>query len=1341
MLRILFLLVGLSFLCGIWSQSFTGSMSVHNHFEIGHKCGKHTRALSSSLVKLINASQGGFKAQTYTVSVVIHDYTNTSDVAIAQMIDQLNSNFSLAVAGGGGDETDIRFCIAKIDPNGDPTTGIIHSTGTSSNNFFGYTVTQTPNTIAIWSPEEYLNVYIVNSIPGSANGVASLPWNYASNPNQPALSNPNAPYNDQLTATLLTTNPAFSALGNKDGIIIESGTINTSQNYVITHEAGHYLGLPHPFSSSSPTSCVDGDGLNCTGNSIEYVPNNCSAPSSCSGMDTQNFMVYGACTPYRYRVCQKDVMRYVLNNQRSGLVNSGKCDKAYDLNVKNIVVNKDDCNLTFSTTVTVKNEGSNTLTQAKLRYQINGGAFVNYTWTGNLTSGSSTTFSLTGLVGINGANSFFLEVRNPNTALNNNKTDQEISNDSKSKNFTMNQPSPVSVSVNNTAICIGESISLSGSGSTSYSWNHSLGTGANKSDSPNVTKTYIVTGTTSGCVTSANVEVVVNQLPIVLSSNLLHETCQDENASFTAVASSGQFPYQYSLANGTYSNNANFSSLDDGVYTLKAKDANNCESLPITINITNTGGFFSSVSNDSSICNGQNVMLEVTTSTSGLTYSWSNSLPSNQTQTVAPTATTTYSVIVADQSGCSRTHSSVITVVEFPIINTSLSSVILCRNETVGVSASGAGAYVWNTNGSNSSTSVTFPSSLDSLSVVGINEGICSTYYAIPIFQSNMNTSITPDATICEGETIEVEVTTTQAPTGGVDYIWTQGLPNSNNHNVSPAVTTVYDVIIQDGLGCEDTLSSEVAVVEVPNLVLSTDSVALCQGDSIVITASGASEFVWGNGEITSSIQLKYPVNIDSIVISGVNGGICFDVESVKIVESFMNNSITQPLVICSGDSVELSVESNDSTLNYLWNNGLSNQSSHVVSPTDTTVYNVVITDFIGCEDELITSIDVLQSPNLSLSNSQIILCALDSVDVIVSGAENYSWNTGDTTSVIKVKYPTGLDSLIVHGVNGGACIRKIGIPIFQSQLDASISGEQHVCLGSSVTLLVVANTAGLNYNWDNGLSNSNFHSVYPSTTTEYNVEVVDALGCVDSLTTTVYVDSMPILVVEPTSINFCEGDSVMIEASGASTYSWSTGDSISSISYVVNHTTTLTLTGMNGVCHDNLSIPVQASPSASVVASSNVTSINTGGSIQFYNTGSTASSYLWDFGDGVVTFLGSPYHMFNFPGAYHVVLTGLEGDCEASDTVLVYVGVVGLENESAVYSEVFPNPSSGHFNIISKEDITSARVYNSLGQLVYGRKQFRIESIDVSFLSEGIYYLELKTDVNKSVQKIQLLK
>lgn len=75
----------------------------------------------------------------------------------------------------------------------------------------------------------------------------------------------------------------------------------------------------------------------------------------------------------------------------------------------------------------------------------------------------------------------------------------------------------------------------------------------------------------------------------------------------------------------------------------------------------------------------------------------------------------------------------------------------------------------------------------------------------------------------------------------------------------------------------------------------------------------------------------------------------------------------------------------------------------------------------------------------------------------------------------------------------------------------------------------------------------------------------------------------------------------------------------------------------------------------------------------------------------------------------------------------------------------IFPNPSSGKFNIESeKSKLSGVLVFNSLGQLVCN---FKIEdnnqfSLDVSFLSEGIYYITVSTeDGKKYAEKLLLTK
>ena len=57
----------------------------------------------------------------------------------------------------------------------------------------------------------------------------------------------------------------------------------------------------------------------------------------------------------------------------------------------------------------------------------------------------------------------------------------------------------------------------------------------------------------------------------------------------------------------------------------------------------------------------------------------------------------------------------------------------------------------------------------------------------------------------------------------------------------------------------------------------------------------------------------------------------------------------------------------------------------------------------------------------------------------------------------------------------------------------------------------------------------------------------------------------------------------------------------------------------------------------------------------------------------------------------------------------------------------LFPNPSSLILTIQTEEDITSLAIYNTIGE-VCNYKPLDAKSIDISGLSSGVYYLEVKT-------------
>ena len=184
----------------------------------------------------------------------------------------------------------IEFRLAKKDPYGDCSIGIVRTF--SEVTFQGGSAAK--DISPTWPPEQYLNIWVVNSF---SNGAAG--WSY-----YPGT----APYG-------------------YDGIILlhnyvgPSGTSSYSKGSVLTHEAGHYFNLAHPWGSTNDpgisTNCDIDDGIADTPNSIGHT--SCSLNAiTCGSLDNvQNFMEYSYCTRM-FTNGQAEEMRGVLNSSVAG---------------------------------------------------------------------------------------------------------------------------------------------------------------------------------------------------------------------------------------------------------------------------------------------------------------------------------------------------------------------------------------------------------------------------------------------------------------------------------------------------------------------------------------------------------------------------------------------------------------------------------------------------------------------------------------------------------------------------------------------------------------------------------------------------------------------------------------------------------------------------------------------------------------------------------------------------------------------------------------------------------------------------------------------------------------
>ncbi len=167
------------------------------------------------------------------------------------------------------------------------------------------------------------------------------------------------------------------------------------------------------------------------------------------------------------------------------------------------------------------------------------------------------------------------------------------------------------------------------------------------------------------------------------------------------------------------------------------------------------------------------------------------------------------------------------------------------------------------------------------------------------------------------------------------------------------------------------------------------------------------------------------------------------------------------------------------------------------------------------------------------------------------------------------------------------------------------------VCPGTAANLSASGATT---YSWNTGATTSSI-SATPTITTNYTVTGINTAGCSNTKTVSVTVKATPTVAVASKTI--CTGAAASLTASGASSYSWNTGATTSSVSVTPTITTTYTVTGTNTLsCTDTktVSVTVNALPNVSVAntticAGSTGTLAASGASTYSWNTGATGAN------------------------------------------------------------------------------------------------------------------------------------
>ena len=791
---------------------------------------------------------------------------------------------------------------------------------------------------------------------------------------------------------------------------------------------------------------------------------------------------------------------------------------------------------------------------------------------------------------------------------------------------------------------------------TSFGWN----TACNQVG----TYQFFVIAVDNGCpAKTTNTAYTINVLPFEGAPILGQDSiCVDQitGVNFTSNGTAGS-TYNWTVTNGsitsgqgTNSIQVNFNGVGNSTITVIETSDDGCIAPVITKDVFIKPLPVSNAGADIFICSGDTGTIGVA-STPGYTYSWSPAQgvidPSDANPRVTLTNSSTTDIdtvqltVTSTFNGCSSTDVVQVFVYPLPASEAGPNGAV-CSKDSVqlGTTPTAGYTYSWSPGGFFVDSTVSNPI------LVPIVNGTVFQYYTVTTTNQfgctsqdsaririnplpNTTASISPSQ-VCAGDSVILD------GFGGVTLSWASTADPGNPVGtgapvvVFPTVTTSYVLTGTSGVGCSNFDTVTVIVNPLPAMSISAPNDSICEGDSLVLTGSGAPNLSWadagnpGTPIGTGNTITVSPTVTTSYILTGQDAFGCEGRDTITVV---VNPEPTATAIVgvaslCPGVvGVQYWIDNPNPTSTYTWTvpGGVTFVSGQ---GTDTIVtdwpnpgtYTITVTELTaeGCPSDLI-SLDITVNPMLTPAApaGDTILCANEAQNIVYSTlpapGSTYSWSInggtivgGQGTNSVTVSWnltgpAIGLlwydeASSTVDTVCFGTS-DTISVLINPIPITSAITGDISICVFDSIAAYSVTDTAGSTFQWtaENGSvlsgNGSNAITATWSTSGTYTVSVVEtnSFGCNgDTVTFDVRVDPLP-AANAGSDQTICNGDTANLNASGGVIYQWDnsatlSNDTISDPFAFPNTTTvyTVLVTDTNGCRNtDSIQINVNALP------------------------------------------------------------------------------------------------------------------------------------------------------------------
>jgi PKD repeat protein len=639
------------------------------------------------------------------------------------------------------------------------------------------------------------------------------------------------------------------------------------------------------------------------------------------------------------------------------------------------------------------------------------------------------------------------------------------------------------------------------------------------------------------------------------------------------------------------------------------------------------------------------------------------------------------------------------------------------------------------------------------------------------------------------------------AASGTISYNWTFGdgatSTNTNTfHSYLAADTFFVTLKASTSLTCYEETVKRIIVYPQPVIQFSVnDSIQCLKGNrfffynnSAILWGTLSYKWNFGDGAISANINPVHPyltAGSFSVTLKAISNQGCIDSikKSVAVLPSPVAAFDVQDTAHCLNKSFVFSNKSHisiGSIVQHNWKFGdgqsvTSFNSNHNYLNEGIYSVSLSVTSDQACMDSVSKIVRAYPMPLASFTVNDSIQCFngnnfnFNNNSAIQWGTLSYLWNFGDgTNSAIKNpvhSYLTdGSFPVALKAISNQGCCDSISKPVsvLPSPVAAYDVPDTAQCLNNSFVFSNkshIPNGSIVQHNWKFGDGqavtslNSNHNYLNEGSYTVSLSETSDQ-GCLDSVSKLISAYPMPdaSFTVKDTvqcllnnSFSFTNTSTI---SSGTLNTLWKSSDGTNSTLNNYLHSFSgfgiytvklLTTSGYN--CKDSLlqTVYVNEDP---VVDLGKDTILTDKQNITL-DAGSGMDDYLWSDGSTTrqITIDTTGYGL----GSHNIWVRVTKNDCTDEDAIIItFKKPDGIINSNHADVKVYPNPFSSKIYLeipISAQEV-KVRIVNVLGSEVYNANiNSTAESsktmIDLSWLTKGLYYLEISDQGYKRIEKL----